>query len=170
MLTTRFPFIYCKYLSIKTLSISLNRNFESCLSIHCLHLSTFYIFSNFAAGFFLCLWQLCPLISRDKKKCLQWVTFPGKSWSIVIDVRRSCYPITLRFQEANELFVNFYGWKTCDFERNTTTLSEFTGSLSLTDFRQISPKHSSNNDKREYVGNFDVWNICPVGPFTQHAL
>ena len=35
-----------------------------------------------------------------KKKCLKWVTFPGKSWSVVIDARRSYRPIGLRFQEA----------------------------------------------------------------------
>ena len=47
-----------------------------------------------------------PLSDRDKKKkkkkktCLQWVSFPGKSLSIVSDARRSRCPIGLRFQEV----------------------------------------------------------------------
>ena len=37
---------------------------------------------------------------KTKKTCLQWVSFPEKSWSIVSDARRSRCPIGLRFQEA----------------------------------------------------------------------
>ena len=40
------------------------------------------------------------VIEITKKTCLQWVSFPEKSWSIVIDARRSRCPIGLRFQEA----------------------------------------------------------------------
>ena len=41
-----------------------------------------------------------------------------------------------------------------NFERITTTLSEFIGYIDLTDFRQITPKHSRNNDKRKCVEKF----------------
>ena len=41
-----------------------------------------------------------------------------------------------------------------DFERNTSTLSEFIGYIDVTDFRQISPKHSRKNDKQKCVGKF----------------
>ena len=41
-----------------------------------------------------------------------------------------------------------------DFRRNTATLSEFIGYIDLTDFRQISPKHPRNDDKRRCVGKF----------------
>ena len=78
--------------------------------------------------------------------CLKWLTFPGKSWSIVIGARRSRCPIGLRFQEAKQSpgvarvvceslwakISHLIFWKT------TTTLSEFIGHIDLTDFRQIS--------------------------------
>ena len=41
-------------------------------------------------------------------------------------------------------------------------MSEFIGYIDLTDFRQISPKHSRNNDKESVSGNFHIGNICPV--------
>ena len=41
-----------------------------------------------------------------------------------------------------------------DFGKNTTTLSEFIGFIDLTDFLQIPPKHSRNNEKRKCVGKF----------------
>ena len=73
-------------------------------------------FFHFCRGFFLRLWQLCSSFllcsppqrsterSKKKKRCLksgahylyigngfllQWVTFSGKSWSIIFDARRS---------------------------------------------------------------------------------
>ena len=52
-------------------------------------------------------------MGQKKEKCLQWVTFPEKSRSVV-DPRRSRCPIGLRFQEASnllawhELFANLY--------------------------------------------------------------
>ena len=46
-------------------------------------------------------------------------------------------------------------------------MSEFRGYIDLTDFRQISPKHLSNNDKRKCVGKF--WQLKYLSrPFTQH--
>ena len=73
-------------------------------------LSTFSGFSIFAAGFSFafgnfthyCVFLLnAPLSDLGEKKdtCLQWVTFPRKSRSIV-DLRGSRCPIGLRFQEA----------------------------------------------------------------------
>ena len=59
--------------------------FESLCRFVVLLLSTFSGFFIFVAGFPF-LWQ--------------WVTFPGKHWSIVIDARRSRCPIGLRFQKA----------------------------------------------------------------------
>ena len=86
MSKTSFPFLYASTsFDTKTLSIASNRNFESLCRFVVLLLSTFSGFSIFAAGFPF-LWQ--------------WVTFPGKHWSIVIDARRSRCPIGLRFQKA----------------------------------------------------------------------
>ena len=86
MSKTSFPFLYASTsFDTKTLSIASNRNFESLCRFVVLLLSTFSGFSIFAAGFPF-LWQ--------------WVTFPGKHWSIVIDAWRSRCPIGLRFQKA----------------------------------------------------------------------
>ena len=101
-----------------------------CRFVVLLH-STFCSFFFFivAAGFFFtfgnfvhhCVVFLnAPLSDRDyknkkKKRCQQWVFFPGKSWSIVSDVRRSCCPIGSRFQVGGEiiawLFANPYELK-----------------------------------------------------------
>ena len=96
MLKTRFPFLYAStILDAKTFvckTLASNRNFESCMSILCLALQHILQFFHFCRGFFLCLWQLCssinaPLNDRDKKKtCVQWVSFPEKSWCIVSPV------------------------------------------------------------------------------------
>ena len=113
MLKTRFPFLYASTsLDTKALTIASNRNFESCLSIRCLapqHIFRFFQFGagiSFASGNFAlyCVVLLnAPLSDRDQKKknvSAIHVTFPGKSWSIVIDARRSHCTIGLRFQEA----------------------------------------------------------------------
>ena len=117
MLKTKFPFLYgSTSLDTKALTIASNRNFESCLSIRCLapqHIFRFFQFGagiSFASGNFkfalYCVVLLnAPLSDRDQKKKKKnvsaiHVTFPGKSWSIVIDARRSHCTIGLRFQEA----------------------------------------------------------------------
>ena len=73
-------------------------------------LSTFCSFSIFVAGVFFALVTFLIIVSSSltlhlaieikKKTWLQWVSFPGKSWSIVSEARRSRCPIGLRFQEA----------------------------------------------------------------------
>ena len=116
--------------------------------------------------------------------CLQWVTFPKKSWpiiidvrkswSIVIDTRRSHCPIDLRFQEVSnllvwcELFVNLY--LRFDFKRITTTLSEFIGHIDLTDFVQFCLNIPGIMANKSVLGNFDTWNICPVASIYQTRL
>ena len=116
MLKTRFPFLYASTsLDAKTFvykTLASNRNFESCMSIRCLASQHILQFFHFCRGCFLCIGNFAhhcvvllnaPLSDRDKKKkktCLQWVSFPGKSLSIVSDARRSRCPIGLRFQEA----------------------------------------------------------------------
>ena len=92
-LKIRFPSIYASTsLDTKTLGISSNRNFWSCLSIPCLasrHISCIFHFSrgfSFAFGNFA---QYCTVLLRPietKKMCLPWITFATKSWSIVNDV------------------------------------------------------------------------------------
>ena len=101
MFKTRFPFLYASTsLDTKTLTIASNRNFESCMSIRCLapqpgsRFFPFLPWFSFASGIFGIFER-----SRYKKRCQQWVTFPGKSWSILVDARRSRCPIGLRFQE-----------------------------------------------------------------------
>ena len=113
MLKRRFAFLYASTsLHKKTLTVASNRNFESFLPIRCV--APQRILQFFAAGFAFafafafgnsaryCVVLLnAPLSDREKKKsCLQWVCFPGKSWSIVIDARKSHCLIGLRVQEA----------------------------------------------------------------------
>ena len=50
---------------------------------------------------------------------------------------------------------NFISWNLAfHFGKNTSIFSEFIGNLYSIDYRQISPKHSSNNDKRNCFGKF----------------
>ena len=46
-----------------TLTVALNRNFESCLSIRCLGSQHNFRFFHFSVGLFLCLWELCPFFA-----------------------------------------------------------------------------------------------------------
>ena len=98
MLKTKSPFLSASTSrDTKTLTLASSRNFESCMSIRCFppqHILQFFLFCR---GFFLRLWELCPSLCRPplsdrdkkkKKKCLQRVSFPGKSWSIVSDTKR----------------------------------------------------------------------------------
>ena len=168
MLKISFPFLYASTSpDTNTFTIASDHNFETVCQFVVLLLSTFCGFSIFATGFafgFGNFAQYCVVLFT----CLQWVTFPKKSWSIIIDVRkswsividtrRSHCPIDLRFQEVSnllvwcELFVNLYlGF---DFKRITTTLSEFIGHIDLTDLCPILPKHSWNNGKQKCVGKF----------------
>ena len=117
-----------------------------------------FAFSNFAHYYVVLL--NAPLSDRDKKTCLQWETFPGKSWSIVTDTRRSRRPTGSRFQEANllawrELFANLYELKSrIGYGRNKSASSKFKGYLDLTYFRQTSREDFKNNDERKWVGKF----------------
>ena len=111
MLKRRFAFLYASTsLHTKTLTVASNRNFESFLPIRCV--APQHILRFFAAGFAFafafgnsaryCVVLLSALLSdREKKKSwLKWVCFHGKSWSIVIDARRSHCLIVLRVEEA----------------------------------------------------------------------
>ena len=84
------PFLYASTsLDTKAIKIASNRNFESCMSIRCLAPRLILRFFHFCRGFFsLPLAALLIIVSfpqrstvcdRDKKKRLQWVTFPGQS-------------------------------------------------------------------------------------------
>ena len=108
LLKTRFPFLHASTsLDKKTWTIASNRNFESCICrFVVLLLSTFSGFSIFAAGSSFAFGNFThycvvllnvPLSDLGEKKdtCLQWVTFPGKSRSIV-DPRGSRCLIGLR--------------------------------------------------------------------------
>ena len=59
--------------------------------------------NNRPAGFFLAFGNFAHyrvfLLNARWVIEMQWITFPGKSWSILIDARRSRCPIGLRFQE-----------------------------------------------------------------------
>ena len=110
MLKTRLPFLYAST-SLDTKHQQLPRivilklyvDLLSCSSAH------FAGFPFLPRVFPLPLATLLVIVTSSstlhwaielKKKCLKWVTFPGKSWSVVIDARRSYRPIGLRFQEA----------------------------------------------------------------------
>ena len=109
MLKTRFPFPYAST-GLDTKIIASNRNSESCRSIRCLAPQHIFRFFHFCHGFPLPLATWLIFVSSSstlhwaiefkKKTCLQWVTFPGKSWSNVIDASRSRCQIGLRFKEA----------------------------------------------------------------------
>ena len=111
MLKRRFAFLYASTsLHTKTLTVASNRNFESFLPIRCVAHSTFCGFLPRVLPLPLPLATLLVIasyssmlhwaIEKKKKSCLRWVCFPGKSWSIVIDARRSHCLIGLRVQEA----------------------------------------------------------------------
>ena len=78
MLKTRFPFLYASTsLDTKTLTIALNFNFESYMTIRCLAPQHVLRFFHFWRGFFLSLWNFAhycvfllnaPLSDRDEKK------------------------------------------------------------------------------------------------------
>ena len=59
--------------------------------------------NNRPAGFFLAFGNFAHyrvfLLNARWVIEMQWITFPGKSWSILIDARRSRCPIGLQFQE-----------------------------------------------------------------------
>ena len=108
---TRFPFLYASTrLDTKTSIIASNRSFKAVRRFVVLLLSSFWDFPFLPRVFPLPLATLLVIVTSSstlhwaieikKKKCLKWVTFPGKSWSVVIDARRSYRPIGLRFQEA----------------------------------------------------------------------
>ena len=90
--------------------------------------------------------------------CLQWVTFPGKSWFIVI----AAVPFVLSFKRRD----NLTGVARVVCEPLWAKISYlilggiqplwpiFIVFIDLSDFRQTSPKHSRNNDKRKSVGKF----------------
>ena len=97
--------------------------------------------------------------------CLQWVTFPGKSWFIIIAV----VPFVLSFKRRDNLMARVVCeplWAKISYlilgglQPLWPICIVF---IDLSDFRQTSPKHSRNNDKRKCVGKFlYISNICPV--------
>ena len=63
---TRFAFIYASTsLDTKTSTIASNRNFGNCMLIRCLAPQHIFRFFHFCFKFFVCLWQLCPLLWRS---------------------------------------------------------------------------------------------------------
>ena len=111
----KFSFSLCKYQPWYKYIYNCLRSFQiQIFQFVALLLSTFCGFSIFDTGFafgFGNFAQYCVVLFT----CLQWVTFPKKSWpividvrkswSIVIDTRRSHCPIDLRFQEVSNLLV-----------------------------------------------------------------
>ena len=140
-------------------------------------------------GFCLCLylWRLCPLLGgrpelncteRYKKKMLQCGALPGKSWSVVIDTRKSWFFFFFHWfgvllgviisEHGTSCWENFTSQNLAfAFWRNTPTLSEIIGYVDLTDCREISPEHSRDNDKPKCVGkcwylsHFSLWHLLP---------
>ena len=141
-----------------------------------LHLSTFSGFSIFSAGFAFafafafgnfaryCVVLLnAPSSDRDKKtkRVSNGLLFPGNYDPSSLTPGSPVAPLVCSFRRRDnllawrELFAILYELKSrIDFGRNTTSLSKFIRYIDLTDFRQISPKHSSNNEKRKRVGKF----------------
>ena len=110
MLKTRFPFLYASTsLDTKTVlykTLASIRHFESCMLIRCpppQHILQFFqnfprVFSLPLATLFIIVlssltFHLAIKIKKKKKTCLQWVSLPRKSWSIVSDAWRLRCPI-----------------------------------------------------------------------------
>ena len=90
MFKMRFPLLYASTsLETKSLTITSNCDFESCMAIRCLASQHIFRFYHFCRGFFLCFWQLCSLLCRPPQRSLSdrdktinvsaIVTFPRKS-------------------------------------------------------------------------------------------
>ena len=83
--------------------------------------------------------------------------FSRKIWSIVIDSRRFRCPKGLRdnLLAWRELFANL-----CQLKSRIRFWEEYNYFkriyTDVTDFPQISPKNSGNNEKRKRVKNFDI--------------
>ena len=107
-------FHLCKYQPwYKTLQIATNHKLKAVYSLSCssAHFAVFPFLLHILplplplATLLIIVWSSSVLywaikILKKKKKVLQWVTFPGKSWPFVFDARRSHCPIGLRFQET----------------------------------------------------------------------
>ena len=179
MFKTRFPFLYASTsLDTKTLIIASNRNFESCMSIRCLAPQPGSRFFHFCRGFPLPLATLLIIVSssstlfersRYKKRCQQWVTFSGNLDPSSLTPGAPVVLLVWGFKRRRdnllawrELFANLYELKSCIRFWEEYNHFEFIGYLDLTDFCQISPKHSGNNDKRKCVGKFWYLKFCLV--------
>ena len=115
MLKTKFPFLYASTDQLWYKNITQSPRIvilKAVCRFVVLLLSTFSGFSIFGAGFSFafnnfahyCFVLLnAPLGDWDKKGDCNGLLFPVKSWSMVIDARRSRYPI--------ELFGNLYELK-----------------------------------------------------------
>ena len=173
MIKTRFPFLYASTsLDTRTLTIAWKRNFESCMSIRCLVPQHIFQFFPFLPRVFpLPLATL--LITVSSSSILKWaieikniirvcnkLLFPENLDPSLLTPGGPVVPLVCGFRRRDsllawrELFASLFELKISPFWRNTTTLSESLGFIYLTDFRQISPKHSKNNDKRKCVGKF----------------
>ena len=153
-LKERFTFIYASTgLGTKILTIASNRDFESYLSIRCLASRHIFRFFHFCRGFFLCnllinvqssstvyegsrykilvSWNLDPSLLTPEGSVVHWFAVSGGK---ILFWRGASWLRT--FMSSSVVF---------DFGRNTSN---------MTDFRQISPKHSTNDDKRKCVGKF----------------
>jgi len=97
---------------------------------------------------------LVPFSSmRQRENVLQCDAFPGNPDALFLTLGG---PGLRTFTSWNLAF---------DFGRNTctSTLNEFIGYADLTDFREISPEHSRDNDDRKCVGNFNIQYIFSRG-------
>ena len=119
--------------------------------------------NNRPAGFFLAFGLSClpPKRSAERSRC-NGLLFPGNLDPSSLTPGGPVVLLVCGFRRRDnnllawrELFVNLYELKSrIRFWRNTTTLNEFIGYIDLINFRQISPKHSRNNYKRERAGKF----------------
>ena len=98
---------------------------------------------------------------KKTKRVSNGLLFPGNYDPSSLTPGSPVVPLVRSFRRRDnllawrELFAILYELKSrIDFGRNTTSLSKFIRYIDLTDFRQISPKHSSNNEKRKRVGKF----------------
>ena len=191
MLKTRFPFLYASTsLGTKTLTISSNRNFESCMSIHCLASRHIFRFFHFCRGFFLCFWQLCSFLCRPPQHSLK------RSRQKLIDMSAMDYfsreililrnwrqegPVVLLvyafrkqdnllawrwlFANLNELNSRIWFWE--EYNHYERIYRVFRSDRSSSKFRQNILGIMTNES---VSGNFDIWNICPVGSIYATSL
>ena len=130
-----------------------------------------FAFSNFAH---YCVVHLSALLSDwDKKKCVcDGLLFPRNQDPSSLTRGGPVVPLVCSFRRQDsllewcKLFANLYELKSHIWfweEYKVNTLSKFVGYIDLTNFHQVLPKHSRNNEKWKCVRKFWFFTYLSLG-------